>query len=164
MLRKPTSFEADDDDDDALRVIDTRNTPDSLNDQEAVQQILAEHRQLIGKSAGASAPDNPMEKRGCTITRQEDVDIVHMGTMEIWDGANLAALRDTVEELAETMHSRSIGIDLSFVQYLPSGFFSMLYNLHEKVSASVSGIRSRTSRLCSGSATVLSGQVRGNFF
>lgn len=58
--------------------------------------------------------------------------LIHIGTMEIWDGADLALLRDGLMHLIERDHERAILIDLSFVKYIPSGFFGMLYDWYEK--------------------------------
>src|SRR5579871_1315856 len=61
---------------------------------------------------------------GCTV--------LHVGEMEIWDGADLALLRETMTRLVEEEHCRSMGVDMKYVKYVPSGFFGMLYDWHER--------------------------------
>lgn len=62
----------------------------------------------------------------------EDVLLLHMGTMEIWDGADLALLREALAQFIEREGCRSVAIDMQFVKYIPSGFFGMLFDWHEK--------------------------------
>jgi hypothetical protein len=61
-----------------------------------------------------------------------DVHLLHMGSMEIWDGADLALLREALATLIEREGCRSIVVDMQFVKYIPSGFFGMLFDWHEK--------------------------------
>ena len=70
-------------------------------------------------------------KKGCTIDVRSGHHVVLMGDMEIWDGADLALLRETLARLVDADHRKSIGVDLSFVKYIPSGFFGMLYDYAE---------------------------------
>jgi hypothetical protein len=58
--------------------------------------------------------------------------LLHMGAMEIWDGADLALLREALATLIEREGCRSITVDMQFVKYIPSGFFGMLFDWHEK--------------------------------
>ena len=58
--------------------------------------------------------------------------VLDLGEIEIWDGADLALLRETLTQLVEKKNSRSIGVNMRFVKYIPSGFFGMLYDWHEK--------------------------------
>lgn len=58
--------------------------------------------------------------------------LLHMGEMEIWDGADLSLLREGFTQLIERDGIRSIIIDMHFVKYIPSGFFGMLFDWHEK--------------------------------
>ena len=74
---------------------------------------------------------NSKRKRISIYTR-DDVTVVDLGEMEIWDGADLALLRETLTQLTDIKKQKSIGVELSFVKYIPSGFFGMLYDLHEK--------------------------------
>ncbi|MBX3444673.1 MAG: hypothetical protein KF774_19900 [Planctomyces sp.] len=66
-------------------------------------------------------------------TRQEHgVTVVSIGDMEIWDGADLSLLRDTLTQLIQRDRCRSIAIDMSTVQFVPSGFFGMLFDWFEQ--------------------------------
>lgn len=58
--------------------------------------------------------------------------LLHMGEMEIWDGADLSLLREGFAQLIERDGVRSVIIDMHFVKYIPSGFFGMLFDWHEK--------------------------------
>ena len=62
------------------------------------------------------------------IEVQDDLLLLHVGEMDIWDGADLALLREGLFNLIEREHVRSIAIDMRFVKYIPSGFFGMLYD------------------------------------
>lgn len=66
------------------------------------------------------------------IDVQDDLHTLHVGEMDIWDGADLALLREGLFQLIERDHCRAIAIDMSFVKYIPSGFFGMLYDWQEK--------------------------------
>ena len=66
------------------------------------------------------------------IDVQDELHLLHLGEMEIWDGADLALLREALFKLIEHEHCRSIAIDMRFVKYIPSGFFGMLFDWHEK--------------------------------
>ncbi|MDB5346948.1 MAG: hypothetical protein JWP89_5325 [Schlesneria sp.] len=66
------------------------------------------------------------------IEVQDDLLLLHVGEMDIWDGADLALLREGLFNLIEREHVRSIAIDMRFVKYIPSGFFGMLYDWQEK--------------------------------
>lgn len=58
--------------------------------------------------------------------------VIQLGDMEIWDGADLALLRETLVHLYHKMRSRQFGVDMSYVKYVPSGFFGMLFDWYEK--------------------------------
>jgi len=58
--------------------------------------------------------------------------IVGLGSIEIWDGADLALLREALSELIEQEGFRSVGVDLTSVKYIPSGFFGMLFEWYEE--------------------------------
>lgn len=66
------------------------------------------------------------------IEVQGDLHLLHVGEMDIWDGADLALLREGLFKLIEQEHCRSIAIDMRFVKYIPSGFFGMLFDWTEK--------------------------------
>lgn len=72
------------------------------------------------------------KKNRMTIDRRDDFQVLDLGNMEIWDGADLALLRETLTRLIETEGNRAVGVDLTYVKYIPSGFFGMLYDWHEK--------------------------------
>ena len=57
--------------------------------------------------------------------------VLDLGTMEIWDGADLSLLRDSLGKLTAS-RCPAIGVDMSHVKYVPSGFFGMLYESYEK--------------------------------
>ena len=61
-----------------------------------------------------------------------DAMVVHLGEMEIWDGADLALLRETLTLLMEERDHEVVGISMSHVKYIPSGFFGMLCDWHDK--------------------------------
>ncbi|MFK7777287.1 MAG: hypothetical protein QM501_04105 [Gimesia sp.] len=63
---------------------------------------------------------------------REGVTVLDFGTMEIWDGADLALLRETLTRLVDKENCTAIGVELTSVKYIPSGFFGMLYDLYEK--------------------------------
>ena len=58
--------------------------------------------------------------------------IIDLGPVEIWDGADLALLRDTFTRQCTSNRCRSVGVDMSTVKYIPSGFFGMLFDWHER--------------------------------
>ncbi len=62
----------------------------------------------------------------------DDLHLLHVGEMDIWDGADLALLREGLFKLIEQENCRSIAIDMRFVKYIPSGFFGMLFDWYEK--------------------------------
>jgi anti-anti-sigma regulatory factor len=66
------------------------------------------------------------------IREEAGVTILDLGPVEIWDGADLALLRDTFTRHCTERRCRSLGIDMSTVKYVPSGFFGMLFDWHEK--------------------------------
>ena len=88
-----------------------------------------------------SLDDQPEERENHSMASKRDrmsvyerdgVTVLDFGTMEIWDGADLALLRETLTRLVDHEKCKSIGVELSSVKYIPSGFFGMLYDLYEK--------------------------------
>jgi hypothetical protein len=71
-------------------------------------------------------------KKRLTVKVEDDFAIVSLEDMEIWDGADLALLRESLTGLIEREKYRAIGVDLSPVKYLPSGFFGMLFEWYEQ--------------------------------
>lgn len=68
---------------------------------------------------------------GLQLTRRGGVSVVDIGDMEIWDGADLSLVRDTLNILIARRGRRAVGIQMQHVKYVPSGFFGMLYDWHE---------------------------------
>lgn len=66
------------------------------------------------------------------LFNKHDAVIINLGQMEIWDGADLALVRDTLFELIAKKQHKSVGIDMSWVKYVPSGFFGMLSDWHDQ--------------------------------
>lgn len=57
--------------------------------------------------------------------------MIGLDVLEIWDGADLIVLREALAALIESDGHLSIGIDLSSVMHIPSGFFGMLFEWYE---------------------------------
>ena len=72
------------------------------------------------------------KKHRLTVRTEENLAVVALDDMEIWDGADLALLRETLTNLIENDGYRAIGVDLSTVKYIPSGFFGMLFEWYEQ--------------------------------
>jgi len=72
------------------------------------------------------------KKQRLSIRTDRDFAIVSLEDMEIWDGADLALLREALTTLIERDGYRAIGVDLSAVKYIPSGFFGMLFEWYEQ--------------------------------
>jgi hypothetical protein len=72
-------------------------------------------------------------KRNRLVVYERDGGVVlDFGAMHIWDGADLSLLRETLAQVIEVEGYRHVGIAMDHVQYVPSGFFGMLYDWHEK--------------------------------
>lgn len=71
-------------------------------------------------------------KKRHSIDKRDGYLVVVMGDMEIWDGADLALLRETLARMVDAEKQEKIGVDLSTVKYIPSGFFGMLYDYAER--------------------------------
>ena len=74
---------------------------------------------------------NPKKRQRISIRTDRTTAIVSLGAIEIWDGADLALLREVLSELIEQESFLSIGVDLTSVKYIPSGFFGMLFEWYE---------------------------------
>jgi hypothetical protein len=72
------------------------------------------------------------KKNRMTIHHWNGYWVLDLGEVEIWDGADLALLRETLTRLISTDGRRMIGVDMTYVKYIPSGFFGMLYDWHEQ--------------------------------
>ena len=66
------------------------------------------------------------------IEDRDGFQLLLLGEMEIWDGADLALLREGLFHLIDGEGCDSIAIDMRFVKYIPSGFFGMLFDWQEK--------------------------------
>lgn len=71
-------------------------------------------------------------KKRNSIEERNGYQFIVMGEMEIWDGADLALLRETLARLVDVDGHTAIGVDMTFVKYIPSGFFGMLYDYRER--------------------------------
>lgn len=71
-------------------------------------------------------------KKKSSIDVRDGYQVVQMGDMEIWDGADLSLLRETLARLVDTERQAAIGVDLRYVKYIPSGFFGMLYDYTDR--------------------------------
>lgn len=69
------------------------------------------------------------QRLSCRV--QDQTAIVCLNDMEIWDGADLSKLREVLTKMILKDGYRSVGVDLSTVKYIPSGFFGMLYEWYE---------------------------------
>ena len=65
------------------------------------------------------------------IRTDDDIATVSLDDMEIWDGADLALLREALTGLIEKDGYRSLAVDLTCVKYIPSGFFGMLFEWYD---------------------------------
>ena len=72
------------------------------------------------------------KKRRMTIHQSNGFCVLDLGKVEIWDGANLALLRDTLSRVISNEGRRHVGVDMTHVKYIPSGFFGMLYDWHDQ--------------------------------
>jgi hypothetical protein len=70
-------------------------------------------------------------KKFLRVFPDEQVTVLDLGDMEIWDGADMALLRESLTRLIKSEKRRSIGIDMRHVKYIPSGFFGMLFDWYE---------------------------------
>jgi anti-anti-sigma regulatory factor len=70
-------------------------------------------------------------KKFLRVFPDSHVTVLDLGEMEIWDGADMALLRETLTRLIKGEKRRSIGISMAHVKYIPSGFFGMLYDWYE---------------------------------
>lgn len=60
------------------------------------------------------------------------VAVMDLGAMDIWDGADLALIRDTLVALIVREKRGRVGVDMSHVKYIPSGFFGMLFDWKDR--------------------------------
>lgn len=65
------------------------------------------------------------------LRNQDDRTVLDFGHMEIWDGADMALIRETLHKLIVLENHPAVGIDMSNIKFIPSGFFGMLYDYRE---------------------------------
>ena len=70
-------------------------------------------------------------KERITINQHGQFLVLELKGVEIWDGADLALLRDTLTELIER-GCRFAGVAMASVKYIPSGFFGMLFDWQDR--------------------------------
>ncbi len=66
------------------------------------------------------------KKNRVRVYNVHGVRVLSFGRVEIWDGADMALLRETLTRLVEVERARAIGIDLTHVKFIPGGFFGLL--------------------------------------
>ena len=67
-----------------------------------------------------------------TIEKLSGFQVINLGPMDIWDGADLALLRETLTRLVEIDGVTRVAVDMSHVKYVPSGYFGMLFDWAER--------------------------------
>ena len=79
-------------------------------------------------------PATPMgtKRKKMNLGDRTGVAVMDLGGMDIWDGADLALIRDTLVRLIVTDRRRRIGVDMTHVKYIPSGFFGMLLDWQDR--------------------------------
>lgn len=75
---------------------------------------------------------NRKKRQRLNIQVEGQMATVGLEHIEIWDGADLALLREVLTELIQKDEYGTIGVNLSSVKYIPSGFFGMLYEWYEQ--------------------------------
>ena len=68
---------------------------------------------------------------GLSVRLDGDAALVCVGRKQVWDRADLSLLRDTFHRLVHD-GSRSISVNLSGLQCIPSGFFGSLMDLSDR--------------------------------
>jgi len=87
-------------------------------------------------------------RKRLTITQENGVTLISLGNMEIWDGADLALIRDTLIEQVQKYDRQMLAVDMQTVKYIPSGFFGMLSEWRDRgVSISVKGVQENVSNM-----------------
>lgn len=69
---------------------------------------------------------------GLTVLASSQGSVLDIGDMEIWDGADLSLIRDTLFRLILQEGKEAVAVDMHSVQYVPSGFFGMLFDWMER--------------------------------
>ena len=71
-------------------------------------------------------------KKRHSIDVRDGFHVVVMEDMEIWDGADLALMRETLASLVDAEQRTAVGVDMTSVKYIPSGFFGLLYDYTDR--------------------------------
>lgn len=71
-------------------------------------------------------------KQRLSLHQWDGVTVIDLGNMDIWDGADMALLRETLTRLIDRERRREIGVNMAHVKYIPSGFFGMLFDWHDR--------------------------------
>ena len=69
---------------------------------------------------------------GMDLEDRDGACVICLGSMEIWDGADLALLRDSLNNLTKADRRPIVGVDMRHVKYVPSGFFGMLFEASDQ--------------------------------
>lgn len=72
------------------------------------------------------------KKKRMTIHTWDNYKVMDLGHVEIWDGADLALLRETLSGLVDEDGEKLVGVNMQYVKYIPSGFFGMMYDCQDK--------------------------------
>lgn len=107
----------------------TRPTPVHSGQDDSVDSDSREDTYLLGTQVTMATTKIDIS---LIQTLPDGSHVIQLGDMEIWDGADLALLRETLVHLFHKMRSRRFGVDMTYVKYVPSGFFGMLFDWHEK--------------------------------
>lgn len=87
-------------------------------------------------------------RKRLTITQENGITFISLGKMEIWDGADLALIRDTLIEQVQKYNRQAIAVDMETVKYIPSGFFGMLSEWKDRgINISIKGVQENVSNM-----------------
>jgi hypothetical protein len=75
--------------------------------------------------------NGPMSKKPLRLDSRDGFTVLELGSMEIWDGADMALLRESLTRLIKGEKHGAIAIDMRYVKYIPSGFFGLLFDWFE---------------------------------
>jgi len=87
-------------------------------------------------------------RKRLTITLEDGVTLISLGNMEIWDGADLALIRDTFIEQVQQFDRHALAVDMRTVKYIPSGYFGMLSEWKDRgLSILVKGVQENVANM-----------------
>jgi hypothetical protein len=87
-------------------------------------------------------------RKRLTIHQENGSTLISLGEMEIWDGADLALIRDTLFEQILDFEQRDLVLDMKTVKYIPSGFFGMLEDWKDRgINISVLGVQPNVAQM-----------------